>query len=175
MKIEKIVVGFLRTNCYLLVKGNDCLVVDPGSDFDVIRENIGSLNVIGILITHHHVDHIGALEEMINTYNVPVFDYKSGTGSKTVGTFAFDIIENKGHTDDAVTFYFKDENVMFVGDFIFKGTIGRTDLPTGSDNDMRESLKLRKEYDGNIKLYPGHGMDTVLSYELEHNPYFKNI
>jgi len=175
MKIEKIVVGFLRTNCYLLTIGDDCLIVDPGADYNIIKERIGALNVLGILVTHHHPDHVWALTKIRNAYKAPVYDYKTGTVNCSVGSFTFDIIENKGHTKDSVTFYFKEDKVMLVGDFIFKGTVGRTDLPSGSDIDMRESLKLRKEYEPDIKLYPGHGHETNLGYEIEHNPYFKNI
>ena len=62
---------------------------------------------------------------------------------------------------------------MFVGDFIFKGTIGRCDLKGGNVNDMKKSINLIKMYDKKIKLYPGHGEYTYLGYELENNKYIK--
>ncbi len=62
---------------------------------------------------------------------------------------------------------------MFVGDFIFKGSIGRCDLPYGNIKEMKKSINLIKKYDKNIKLYPGHGDETSLGYEIENNIYMK--
>ena len=62
---------------------------------------------------------------------------------------------------------------MFVGDFIFKGSIGRCDLPSGNIKEMKKSINLIKKYDKNIKLYPGHGDETSLGYEIENNIYMK--
>lgn len=173
MNITKIVLGFLDTNCYILKKGNNCLVVDPASEFNKIKNEIGNLNLVGILVTHHHFDHIGALEEVKKYYNVPVYDYNNSKNN--CDYFDFDIINNPGHTSDSVSFYFEQENVMFVGDFIFKESIGRTDLDTGSDKDMFKSLNMIKKYDNNITLYPGHGDSTTLDYEKKNNMYLKNI
>ena len=73
-----------------------------------------------------------------------------------------------------MSFYFKEENIMFVGDFIFKETIGRTDLETGNMEEMLKSIEMIKEYDDSIILYPGHGPLTTLGYEKLNNIYFKN-
>ena len=62
---------------------------------------------------------------------------------------------------------------MFDGDFIFKESIGRTDLPGGSDADMKESINKILTYSEDIKLYPGHNEETTLKYEKENNPYLK--
>ena len=64
---------------------------------------------------------------------------------------------------------------MFVGDFIFKGTIGRCDLEGGDFGEMLQSLSKMKGYDPNIVLYPGHGDKTTLGWELRNNPYFEYI
>ena len=61
---------------------------------------------------------------------------------------------------------------MFTGDFIFKGTIGRTDLKYGNMINMLKSIKKIKEYPDNILIYPGHGDETLLKYEKENNYYF---
>ena len=63
---------------------------------------------------------------------------------------------------------------MFVGDFIFKGSIGRTDLPTGDPKAMLTSLKKLIKYD-NMLLYPGHGKSTSLDEEKACNPYFQGL
>lgn len=64
---------------------------------------------------------------------------------------------------------------MFTGDFLFKESIGRCDLPTGSLNEMKESLEKIKNYSDEISLYPGHGENSNLGYEKETNPYLKEV
>ena len=78
-----------------------------------------------------------------------------------------------GHSKDSVSFFFEENNCMFVGDFIFKESIGRTDLPGGDNNDMKESLNKLLTFNESITLYPGHDDETTLKYEKEHNPYLK--
>ena len=170
MIIKRLILGPLSTNCYLIIKDNNCLIVDPADNVEIIKKELTDLNLIGILITHYHFDHIGALEELKKYYNVPIYDYR--TDNINVENFGFEIISNPGHTTNSVTFYFKDEKIMFVGDFIFKETIGRTDLETGNMIDMQKSLNMIKKYADNIILYPGHGENTTLGYEKVNNIYF---
>ena len=173
MEIKTLIVGPLQTNCYLLKKDNDVLIIDPGSDADKIKESIKG-NVIAILLTHHHFDHIGALAELEKFYDVPVYDFNSlEEGKHKVKKFNFDVIYTPGHTNDSVTYYFKDDKIMFVGDFIFKNSIGRTDLG-GNMAEMINSINKIKKYPKDIKLYPGHGNSTTLGYEKENN-YYLNI
>ncbi len=172
MKIEKVETGYLEENCYVVSINNDCLIIDPGDDFDKIKELVGDKKVLAVLITHYHFDHVGALEDIKKCYNVNVIDYKSNK-YQNIGPFSFEIILTPGHKEDAVTYYFKEEKIMFVGDFIFKGTIGRCDLEGGCFDDMKKSLDKIKNYDENIRLYPGHGEDTTLKEELENNPYLR--
>ena len=73
MNIKCIKTGFLEENCYILEKDNECLIIDPGSDFNNIKSNIKN-KVIGVLITHRHYDHIGALEQVLNEYKVPIYE-----------------------------------------------------------------------------------------------------
>lgn len=170
MIVKRLVLGPLSTNCYLIIKDNNCLIVDPANDVEIIKKELKNLNLVGILVTHYHFDHIGALEELKQYYNAPVYDYD--TNNINVENFDFEILHNPGHTSDSVTFYFKDEKIMFVGDFIFKETIGRTDLETGNMLEMQESLNMIKEYNDDIILYPGHGESTTLGYEKVNNIYF---
>lgn len=172
MKIEKVETGYLEENCYVLSIEDKCLLIDPGDEFDKIKNLIGNKKVLACLITHYHFDHVGALEEVKEFYRCPVIDYNSNK-IQEVGPFKFEIIYTPGHKEDAVTYYFKDDKVMFVGDFIFEGTIGRCDLEGGDFNKLLESLKLIKKYDSNITLYPGHGNHTTLKNELENNPYLR--
>lgn len=157
MDIKVIKVGPLETNCYILTIENESIIIDPGDDFKKIKEAIGTNKVIGCLVTHFHQDHIGALEEVVSHYDVEINKPK-------YGKFNYEIIETPGHTFDSKTFYFKDINTMFTGDFIFKSSIGRTDLG-GNDKDMIDSLEKFKQYDDDITIYPGHGPKTTLGQE----------
>ena len=157
MTIKKIVVGELETNCYILRIGKDTIIIDPGDEVEKIKKEVGNSDVKTILITHFHFDHIGALDELQKYYKVKVNDF-----SKVAG---LEVIKTKGHTNDSLTFYFPKEQVMFCGDFLFKNSFGRTDLETGSNSKMIESLKLITSYNDDIKLYPGHGQATMLGQE----------
>ena len=65
MEIKKIVTGVLDENCYVLIKNNTCLIVDPGDDYAKIKAEIKDSKVLGVLITHSHFDHIGALANLL--------------------------------------------------------------------------------------------------------------
>ena len=174
MKIEKIVTGLLDENCYVLKKNDTCLVVDPGDDFIKIKEVVGECKVLGVLLTHSHFDHIGALRNFLTKRSVKIFK-KSSTEEKKyqIGDFSFQVIYTPGHSKDSICFYFEEEKAMFVGDFIFKESIGRCDLPGGDEGEMKDSLTKIKEYPSDITLYPGHDEVTTLAYELEHNSYLR--
>ena len=165
MDIKCINVGYLRTNCYILIKNNECLVIDPGDEEKKIIDTIGNNKVLGILVTHHHEDHVGVLKEIKNKYGCPVIEYPVNEGNTIIGNFSFDIIYFPGHKDDLIAFYFKEYKAMFVGDFIFRDSIGRMDLPGGDYNSMFNSINKLLKYKEDIKIYPGHGEFTDLDYE----------
>ena len=164
MKINKVVVGELETNCYILEENNKCLVIDPGAEYEKINKVINDKEIIGVIVTHYHFDHIGAL----NYFDKSLIFDKSNLEEKeyNIDNFKFEIIYTPGHKEDLITIYFKEDKIMFTGDFIFKNAIGRMDLPGGNYNDMLESLNKIKEYDKNITIYPGHGDKTTLKDEL---------
>ena len=173
MKIKRVVVGPLDTNCYILECGDQVLVIDPGEAVDEIRQVIGNNQVLKILITHKHFDHIGALYDIMDLYKVESFQASTKEEKEyRLGPFTFELIKTPGHSDDSICFYFKEDKVMFVGDFIFKRGIGRCDLPTGSFNKMKKSIEKIKKYPRDIVLYPGHGDKTTLEEECLLNPYF---
>ncbi len=166
MKIETLVVGPLATNCYIVTKGKQTIVIDPGDEVDKIINSCVDKEIVAIFITHYHFDHIGALKDLQKEYNVPI------NPSKLSG-WNYEIISTKGHKDDAISIYFPVEKIMFVGDFIFLNSIGRTDLPGGNFLEMQKSLKMISKYDDDITLYPGHGPVTNLGQEKRHfNNYF---
>ena len=174
MQIERVVTGVLDENCYILKKDNTCLVIDPGDQYNKIKDAIGNLKVLGVLITHSHFDHIGALRNFLTKRSIKIFK-RSNLEEKeyTIGDFKFKVIYTPGHSKDSVTFYFEDEKVMFVGDFIFKESIGRVDLPGGNQKDMDLSIEKIKKYPTDIIIYPGHYDESTIGFEKENNIYLK--
>ncbi len=191
-------------------------LVDPGCNPEgVITEHIKKLgiNIVAILITHGHFDHIHALEEVCKEFpNAKVYissdevDFLSNTGFNLSeepevledgyhaltyvpahlikvndgeiireAGFEIEVIATPFHTKGSVCYFLKSEQALFSGDTLFFTTIGRTDLPTGSNRTIESSLaKLKKLPDG-IKVYPGHGACTSLDREKKYNAYLKNI
>lgn len=173
-KVSKVVCVNLEENCYIVSKEGKCLIIDPGFDFLKINEKIKD-EVVAVLITHNHFDHIGALEDLLKTYPVEVYERDNLLEKKyDLEGFKFKVIYTPGHSKDSVTYYFEEEKVMFTGDFIFKNDIGRCDLFGGSIDEMKKSLSKIREYDDDIKIYPGHGEQTKLRFEKEKNYYFNN-
>ena len=161
LKIENLVLGRLRTNCYIIKKDNKCLIIDPGDEAEIIKEACKDYEVEEILVTHHHFDHILALEELESFYHIK-------HNSFLRKTFKYEIIETPGHASDSLTFYFKKEKIMFTGDFLFYHTIGRCDLETSSITDMKKSLDNISKYPNDIKIFPGHGKSSILGEEKKY-------
>lgn len=164
MKVEIIKVGELETNCYIVTKNDKTIVIDPGDEFEKIKETLGNRKPTVCLLTHSHYDHIGALEELTNYYNIKVND-------DYTKEFKYKVLKTPGHTKDSLTFYFYEDNIMFTGDFLFKSSFGRTDLG-GSNQEMIESLNMIKDYPDEIIIYPGHGESSTLGKEKRNIPYY---
>lgn len=176
MNIEIVKVGDLECNCYLLGIDDKVLVIDPGDDVDKIMNKIGNREVVGIIITHHHFDHIGALDELVKKYNVNVYDKNNlKEGINKIDEYLFEVIYTPGHKEDCITIYFKEDKCMFCGDFIFRDSIGRCDLPGGNIREMINSINRIKKYNKDTVIYPGHGDKTTLEYEINNNMYLINI
>lgn len=175
MKIEFLKLGYLQTNCYFLIKDNKVLLIDPADEFDKIKSKLNNLILVGVIVTHNHFDHVGALNDVLKQYNVKLYNFDSlEEGINKIDDFEFEVIYTPGHTSDSITIYFKEENSMFVGDFIFRDSIGRTDLPTGNYREMLNSINRIKKYP-NVEIYPGHGQKTNLEYEKKNNEFFNEV
>ncbi len=151
LNYEKLIVGQMRTNCYLVWNDDkEAVVIDPGDEGEFICEEIErrQLRLKGILLTHKHFDHIGALEYLQLIYDVPVLNPP---------IFDFQVIETPGHTRDSVCFYSPSLGVVFTGDTLFK------DLPTRNEN-LASIKKLMKLPEETIVL-PGHDEDTTIWLE----------
>ena len=87
------------------------------------------------------------------------------------GTTEFRVIDTPGHTRGSVFYYCEAEKVAFSGDTLFRGSIGRTDLPGGSMFQIIQSLRMITQYPDDVTVYPGHGPKTDIGYELATNMY----
>ncbi len=200
--IETYIAGELETNTYVISKGGECVVVDPGLGFEKYANEIKEkYNILAILLTHGHVDHIDGIRYFdcpiyISNLEIEFFKNKdlnlySWFGNK----IPFDITKYKviklsdndqidlldapikviatpGHTKGSVSFLYKDR--LFAGDTLFKESSGRIDLPSGNGMDMLKSLiKLIDGLVDNTIVYPGHGSRTTIRDERKNNVYYK--
>lgn len=165
MKINRIKVGVLKCNCYILSIDNDVIVIDPGDDASLIAHEIIGKNVLAVLITHNHFDHIGAIN--LFDKNIVYSYYNLKEKEYQFNKFIFKVIKTPGHSDDMLSYYFYEDSAIFTGDFLFKETIGRTDLDTSSKLDMINSLNKIKTIENDAILYPGHGINSTLQTEIK--------
>ena len=201
MKVLVIQVGMLGTNCYIIYNENtlEGVIIDPGEDakhiLNVIEEK--KLKIEAIFLTHGHHDHIGALKEVKESLKVDVYlnkndnylveehfagmlnqneklvdiFYADGDIIKKAG-FEFKIFETPGHTRGGVCILCGE--IMFSGDSIFAESIGRTDFPGGSYEDLLDSIKSKiLPLGDSIMLLPGHGPSTTIGHEKMYNPFLR--
>ena len=108
MKINRVIVGVLDTNCYVLEKNNKCIIIDPGDEYNKIKNIIGNKEIVGVIVTHYHFDHIGAL----NNFDKKLILDRNNLDEKeyNIEGFNFNVIYTEGHKEDSITIYFKEEN-----------------------------------------------------------------
>ena len=165
MEIKKLVLGLLETNCYIISQNNKSLIIDPADDEEKILASV-PYEIVGIIITHYHFDHIGALLKLKEKLSCPIYDFQIlKEGTNNINGFSFEMIKTPGHKEDLISVLF--DGHLFCGDFIFKGTIGRWDFKGGSFIDMQKSIKKILTYNENIIIHPGHGEDTTLKKEKQ--------
>jgi len=201
--LKTIIVGYLETNCYILVDKvtNLACIIDPGDEAQKIIAEIDSLGAkpIYIINTHSHVDHIAANTAIAQKYNAKICIHKSEApnlldpqknlsasienpivsmpadillsdgDTLNVGNLSLKIIATPGHTEGGLSLVC--ENILFSGDTLFCGAVGRTDLPGGNEYVLINSLKKYLDLPENTKILPGHGKACVLMHEKKHNPY----
>ena len=175
---------------------HETLVVDPGASAHKIAGTLMNkgLRPVAILLTHAHNDHfdgvdglrkrysdlpvyIGELETDLladGTLNNPFGDSEGLTADHTVrdgqilelAGLTLKVIHTPGHTAGSVCYYFEQEKILVAGDTLFFRSYGRTDLATGSDQDMFDSLaKLLIGLPEDVQVLPGHGRTTTIGYE----------
>lgn len=176
MKIKRFIGGMLESNGYVIFQkeGGEAFLIDPGYNSKVFIEYIKAhdFTLKGILLTHHHYDHVGAVERVKNVFDCPVYLHRRDCDMyrKNVDVYmedgdilyledeAIKVINTPGHTHGSVCFYSEKSRLCFTGDTIFNVDLGRTDLEDGSENEMRDSIiNIIDKWPNDIMIYPGHG------------------
>jgi len=183
-------------------KTKNGIIIDPSWEPERIINHVAKydLNIEKIVITHGHADHIGGVDKIRSFYNAPVYIGEkdavmlndaaanlsglSGESVKTdpadellregdeikVGRFSFKVFETPGHSPGSISLY--GHGVVFTGDALFLGSVGRTDFPGCSFEVLMDSIKNKiLTLPDDTIVYPGHGPDTMVKQEREYNPF----
>ena len=198
--MKKYTLGDFEVNTYLLTNKGYCYVIDPGYYSKELIEEANKHKILGVILTHGHVDHIDAIEE----FNCPIYVHKNDViclkdekyslyylanrrRKYKVENLDIRVLENNsildfydekievihapGHTEGSICLKYKDK--LFSGDTLFKGSIGRTDFPTGDMKKMKKSIEsLINNIPDYFKVYPGHGENTTIKNERNNNYYY---
>ena len=195
MNVKMLQVGPLGTNCYILKdeSTNKAAVIDPGGDPERILAALEQegVELEYILLTHGHYDHttgVPALHEALPDAKVYIHQADAnGAGSTlfplagqidelllyddgdtlTLGSLTIEVLHTPGHSKGSVVL--KVADVLFCGDTLFCGSMGRTDLPGGSYNEIMASLKRLGNLEGDYHVCPGHDRISTLERERQSN------
>ena len=183
VEVKSIIRSGYSSNVFL-VKSEKNFIVDAGMNrpeelIDSIKEFIPDIDVV--ILTHRHIDHVGNAKRLSEEFDIPLYAEKkeaqameNGDESTLARQFSkdifplevntidfdtysgFEILHTPGHTNGCICLYHPEEKILFSGDTIFSnGGIGRSDLPTGNINELKDSIKNLTKYDIE-KIYPGH-------------------
>jgi hydroxyacylglutathione hydrolase len=178
------------------------VIVDPGDEDETIIDNIGTIGFKpgAILLTHGHGDHIGAVKPIKEKYDIPIYigredapllespsaNFSSILGHEIacppadhlvddndrfkIGPLDFTVLSTPGHTRGGVCYFV--DNILFCGDTLFQGSIGRTDLSGGDYHQLITSIEKKiLTLPEDIICYPGHGPKTTVGAEKRNNPF----
>lgn len=198
MNIKRVVVGFMRTNCYIVFGKEKALLIDPGFDHERIENHLAGYPVEKIILTHGHLDHYYDMNYFRDKYHPTVyihrgdqvylqdFSLRAPEGLldwMEAREYAADVLVGDG---DAILFdgmvfqvihtpghtpggiCLLCESNLFSGDTLFQSTVGRTDLPLGDITELSESVHKLVAMDENIRVYPGHGLSTTIGREKQY-------
>lgn len=201
MIMERIVVGPTEANCYIFGDEREVFIIDPGADYKKIGSFIdkSGLTPKAIVNTHGHADHIGANKD----FGLPVWIHsldaefltdpvknlsgvfgitiKSPSAAKLlkdgdlleIGGLDLEVIHTPGHTPGSISL--RHNGLIFTGDTLFRGGIGRTDFPYGSEQVLLESIRTKLLIYNDAMVYPGHGPKSDIAWEKKNNPFLMHI
>ncbi len=181
MSVEQIPLGPFGTNAYLVTcnQTGECLLIDAPGEAEVLQKLLEGKKLKQLLLTHNHLDHLGALQEIKNAFQLPVAVHPEDQGALpvppdqhlapgqniAVGNLELKVFHTPGHTPGSVCFY--QENTLIAGDTIFPGGPGKTSSP----EDFRTLFNSIKEVilplPEETLILPGHGEHTYLKKEKE--------
>ena len=198
-------VGAFEVNCALLWSpgAREAWVIDPGEDAGTILAALRQrdLTLARILLTHGHIDHIAALDDLLRAFpETPVAMHAADAAwafgplnrlppyetvpqipatLQTVdegdliatGALRAKVLHTPGHSPGCICFSMDDESLLFTGDTLFAGTVGRTDLPGGNGGKLARSLRRLAALPGDWTIIPGHGPETTMATECRVNPF----
>jgi len=199
LPFKHVTVGLLEVNCCLVqLPGSRILyIIDPGGDWKLIRTETKKFKFdeAVILFTHAHVDHIAAAGALAGDLHItraylnPADELIYYSKSNTIGNYIpaaedlpdtvwppvdprMQVLPCPGHSPGGSAYYFPELGTVFSGDTLFFASIGRTDLPGGSEEELLDSVhdQLFKLPD-DTRVVPGHGPFTSIGYEKKNNPY----
>ena len=205
IKIGRVVLGMVSTNCYFVYDEDTrkTLVFDPADEglriAKAMKQN--ELEVVGILLTHGHFDHITGANELRSATSAKIYAYKEeqevcestrlncseqvdNLVTIKVNKYLEDgeelelcglkckLIATPGHTQGSCCYYFENDGILISGDTLFNSSVGRSDLPTGSGGTLIRSIKDKlMVLPDDVKVYPGHGDMTTIGDERRYNPF----
>jgi hydroxyacylglutathione hydrolase len=206
IEIKHVVVSMFQANCFAVKVGpqGQGFLVDPGDDPEAIAELVREtgLEPEAILLTHGHIDHTNAAGELRRRYRSRVVCHRAdramveeagqptlwdlvrnpcnvdqelnGASTLRIAGEEVEVIHTPGHTRGSVCY--RVGPYLFTGDTLFRGSIGRTDLPGGSDIEMMNTLRNTVcALDDRLVVYPGHGPATTIGKEKELNPFLQGM
>ena len=199
LNIRAFVFGRLSENTYVLYRGEapaGAIVVDPGCEspreLDSLLDWLSRerLTPDAVLLTHAHPDHRAGAGELQRRFGIPVYmceaeksvftdlDFETTPledgQSLTLAGITFEVIATPGHTPGGVCLYDRADGALMTGDTLFRGTIGRTDLPGGDYDKLIVSVMDKvMGRGGDVEIFPGHGPASSISEERTENPFLQ--
>ena len=182
---------------YLICRFDSCYLIDPSHNYEAISKALESKTLVGILLTHAHSDHM----DLIGYFDVPIYVHSddayllfedkyngyheskrpfnrkqlhlkliNNNDTLSIADQTIKVIHTPGHTKGSVCYLY--DGKLYTGDTLFKETVGRHDLHSGSLSDLKKSILQLMALDVNLKVYPGHDEATSIRYELKNNPFY---
>ena len=181
IRIERLELGPWGTNAYILIcpQTQDSLVIDTPGEADKVIDRLRGTNPKYILLTHNHMDHLGALSELHTKLKIPVAAHELDAGNLpsrpemllndgdviSCGGFGLEVLHTPGHTPGSLCF--RAGKYLIAGDTIFPGGPGKTGSPAAFKQIITSITEKIFRLPDDTLIYPGHGDGTVLSKEKE--------